>query len=134
MTKIDAARIAASAGIPVVLTTAEQAEAALAGHDRGHVFFHPTGRRRPTRLLWLRHASDPAARSFSMQEQYARSPSAMPRCSQPALRTCAANFPLASRWSWSEPDGSVVARGLVSFTTQTNCQPFSDRSISRSCC
>src|SRR4249920_2730212 len=57
VTKIDAARIATSAGIPVVLTTAEQAEVALAGEPVG-TLFHPTGRRRPTRLLWLRHASD----------------------------------------------------------------------------
>ncbi|HET8915552.1 MAG TPA: glutamate 5-kinase, partial [Propionibacteriaceae bacterium] len=44
VTKIDAARIATSAGIPVVLTTAEQAGAALAG-ERVGTLFHPTGRR-----------------------------------------------------------------------------------------
>ena len=35
ITKIDAARIATSAGIPVVLTTAEQAAEALAGEEVG---------------------------------------------------------------------------------------------------
>jgi glutamate 5-kinase len=57
-TKVEAARIATGAGIPVVLTSADQAAAALAGEPVGTVF-HPTGRRRPTRLLWLAHATEP---------------------------------------------------------------------------
>lgn len=55
-TKVDAARIATSAGIPVVLTAADRAAAALAGEPVG-TLFHPTGTRTGTRLLWLRHAS-----------------------------------------------------------------------------
>jgi glutamate 5-kinase len=57
-TKVDAARIATGAGIPVVLTAADQAAGALAGHPVG-TLFHPTGKRRPTRLLWLAHATEP---------------------------------------------------------------------------
>ena len=57
-TKVEAARIATGAGIPVVLTSAEQAGAALAGEPVG-TLFHATGRRRPTRLLWLAHATEP---------------------------------------------------------------------------
>ena len=57
-TKIDAARIATGAGIPVVLTSADQAAAALTGVDVGTVF-EVTGKRRPTRLLWLAHATEP---------------------------------------------------------------------------
>lgn len=57
-TKVEAARIATGAGVPVVLTSAEQAAAALSGAAVGTVF-HPTGRRRPTRLLWLAHATEP---------------------------------------------------------------------------
>ena len=57
VTKVEAARIATGAGIPVVLTTAERAAEALAGESVGTRFL-PTGRRRPTRLLWLEHASD----------------------------------------------------------------------------
>jgi glutamate 5-kinase len=57
-TKVDAARIATGAGIPVVLTAADQAVRALAGHPVG-TLFHPTGKRRPTRLLWLAHATEP---------------------------------------------------------------------------
>jgi glutamate 5-kinase len=60
-TKVDAAKIATGAGIPVVLTSAEQAGAALSGEPVG-TLFRPTGRRRPTRLLWLAHATEPKGR------------------------------------------------------------------------
>ena len=45
-------------GIPAVLTAAEHAAAALAGEQVG-TLFHATGKRRPTRLLWLAHATEP---------------------------------------------------------------------------
>ena len=57
-TKLDAARIATGAGIPVVLTSADLAGPAVAGEQTG-TLFHATGRRRPTRLLWLAHATEP---------------------------------------------------------------------------
>jgi glutamate 5-kinase len=57
VTKVEAARIATGAGIPVVLTAADQASAALGGADVG-TLFHATGGRRPTRMLWLAHATD----------------------------------------------------------------------------
>jgi glutamate 5-kinase len=56
VTKVEAARIATAAGIPVVLTSAEQAREALAGAAVG-TYFHPTGSRTGTRLLWLAHAT-----------------------------------------------------------------------------
>ena len=55
-TKIEAAQIAAGAGVPVLLAHASQAGAALAGGDVG-TYFRITGKRTPTRLLWLRHAA-----------------------------------------------------------------------------
>ena len=60
-TKVEAARIATAAGIPVVLAKAAAAAQALAGVEIGTVFA-PTGRRTPTRLLWLGHASTPQGR------------------------------------------------------------------------
>jgi glutamate 5-kinase len=56
-TKLEAARIAVGAGIPVVLAAAEQVSEALAGQV-GTVF-HPSGKRRSSRLNWLAHASKP---------------------------------------------------------------------------
>ena len=58
VTKVDAARIATGAGIPVILTCADQAAAALDGAEVG-TLFRSTGKRRPTRLLWLAHATEP---------------------------------------------------------------------------
>lgn len=55
-TKVDAARIATAAGIPVVLTSADHAEAALAGDVVG-TYFHAAAERRSTRLLWLEYAT-----------------------------------------------------------------------------
>src|SRR4051794_40355132 len=60
-TKLEAARIATGAGIPVVLTNMEHAQTALDGAETG-TLFHPTGRRQPTRLLWLAHATEPKGR------------------------------------------------------------------------
>lgn len=58
VTKVEAARIATAAGVPVVLTSASHAADALAGRDTG-TYFHRTGRRSADRLLWLAHASTP---------------------------------------------------------------------------
>ena len=60
-TKVEAARIATSSGVAVVLTSAALAAAALAGEDVG-TLFHPTGARTRTRLLWLAHATEPTGR------------------------------------------------------------------------
>lgn len=61
-TKIDAARIATAAGIPVRLTSAEYALAAVADVPDTGTLFEATGKRRPTRLLWLAHASETQGR------------------------------------------------------------------------
>ena len=58
--KVDAARVATSAGIPVLLGAATSAAALLAGE--GGTFFAPTGSRRSARLLWLAHATHPRGR------------------------------------------------------------------------
>jgi glutamate 5-kinase len=58
--KVDAARVATSAGIPVLLAGAADAAAALRGE--GGTLFAPTGTRRSGRLLWLAHASTPRGR------------------------------------------------------------------------
>lgn len=58
VTKVEAARIAAAAGIPVVLTSAIHAADGLHGGDTG-TYFHPAGKRSADRMLWLQHASTP---------------------------------------------------------------------------
>lgn len=56
-TKVEAARIATSGGVSVVLAHADQLLAALEGEDVG-TLFEAAGRRRPRRLLWLAHAAE----------------------------------------------------------------------------
>lgn len=55
-TKVEAARIATTAGIPVVLTAARHAQAALTGEQIG-TLFQAQSDRVPTRLLWLGYAT-----------------------------------------------------------------------------
>lgn len=57
VTKLDAARIATEAGIPVVLTSAAHTAGAIAGEAVG-TYFHASGHRRSARELWLAHASE----------------------------------------------------------------------------
>jgi len=61
VTKVEAARIATGFGIPVVLTAAPLAAAALSGEDVG-TLFHPAERRPAARLFWLAHATSPRGR------------------------------------------------------------------------
>ena len=56
-TKVEAARIATSGGVSVVLAHADQLLAALEGEEVG-TLFEAAGRRRPRRLLWLAHAAE----------------------------------------------------------------------------
>ena len=114
VTKVDAARIATGAGIPVVLTSADHAAAALAGEQVG-TRFHPTGRRRPTRLLWLAHASvatgaillDPGA----VRALTTRKASLLPAGVTGATGTFSAGDPV----DLIGPDGTVIARGIVNY-------------------
>ena len=54
--KLEAARIAAAGGIPVVLAAADDLDGALEGRPVG-TYFHTTGKRRARKLLWLAYAS-----------------------------------------------------------------------------
>lgn len=114
VTKIEAARIATSAAIPVVLTTASQAGAALAGDPVG-TLFHPTGKRGPTRLLWLRHAS--GARGSLVLDAGAvralvqRNASLLPA----GVTAVNGHFSAGEPVDLLGPDGAVVARGLVNY-------------------
>jgi glutamate 5-kinase len=57
VTKIEAARIATGAGMPVLLTSAALASPALTGDEVG-TLFHRVRERPPARLFWLAHATE----------------------------------------------------------------------------
>ncbi len=114
VTKVESARIATGAGIPVVLTSAPQAAAALAGEPVG-TLFHATGRRRPTRLLWLAHATDPRGRlvldAGAVRAVVERRASLLAAGVTGVEGSFAAGDPV----DLTAPDGTAVARGLVNF-------------------
>jgi glutamate 5-kinase len=113
-TKLEAARIATGAGIPVVLTGMDQASAALEGDETG-TLFHPTGRRRPTRLLWLAHATEPKGRVIldagAVRAVTERRASLLPAGITGVGGTFVAGDPV----DLADEAGLVVARGLVNY-------------------
>jgi glutamate 5-kinase len=113
-TKVEAARIATGAGIPVVLTDAEHAAEAVAGKRVG-TLFHPTGRRRPTRLLWLAHATEPKG-ALQMDAGAVRAVTER-RASLLAagITGVTGSFVAGDPVDLEGPDGVAVARGLVNF-------------------
>ena len=113
-TKVQAAQIATGAGIPVVLTSAAQAAAALTGQDVG-TLFRATGRRRPARLLWLAHATEPqgtllldAGAVTAVVERGASLLAA-------GISGVVGRFVGGDPVDLVGPDGVAVARGLVNF-------------------
>ena len=113
-TKVDAARIATGAGIDVVLTSADQAAAALAGAEVG-TLFEATGKRRPTRLLWLAHATSgqgtltlDAGAVRAVVERRASLLAA-------GITGVAGSFVAGDAVDLLDPAGLPVARGLVNF-------------------
>jgi glutamate 5-kinase len=114
ITKLEAARIATGAGIPVVLTSAPRAGEALRGEKVG-TMFHPTGRRRPTRLLWLAHASETKGvltlDAGAVRALVVRKASLLPA----GITGVSGDFTAGDPVDLAGPDGAVVARGIVNY-------------------
>ncbi|WP_374983193.1 glutamate 5-kinase [Streptomyces fradiae] len=114
VTKVEAARIAAAAGIPVVLTSASRAADALAGRDTG-TYFHRTGRRSAGRLLWLAHASAPRG-ALILDEGAVRAVVHGRKSLLPAgIAAVEGEFGAGEPVELRDAQGRPVARGLVNF-------------------
>ena len=114
-TKVEAAFIAAHAGVPVVVTSTAQAAAALAG-ERVGTLFAPDWAAGPA--PGSSGCATPAARAAgccSTRARCGRSASGTPPCSPRASPAWPATSSPTTRSSWSGPDGVVVARGLVAY-------------------
>lgn len=114
VTKVQAAKIATGAGVPVVLTAAAHAAQALAGADVG-TYFHPEGRHPGTRLLWLAHATTGRGRlhldSGAVEAVVSRRKSLLPA----GVTAVEGEFAAGDPVDLCGPLGQVVARGLVNF-------------------
>ncbi len=116
-TKLEAARIATGAGIPVVLTNMASAREALAGTPVG-TMFHPTGRRRPSRLLWLAHATE-AKGSIVLDAGAVRAVTERRASLLPAGITAVTGaFAAGDPVDLVDASGRPVARGLVNYDAE----------------
>lgn len=114
LTKVEAARIATGAGIPVVLTTAAHADRALRGEPIG-TLFHRTGKRGAARRLWLAHAT--TARGVLTLDRGAvaavteRGSSLLPA----GITAVSGGFAAGEPVDLCGPDGELIGRGLVNY-------------------
>ena len=116
VTKVEAASIANSAGITTVLTSADQLERALDGHDVGTVFI-PTGSRKGSRKLWIAHATTPRGR-LVLDPGAVRAVTERRKSLLPAgISAVEGTFVDGDPVDLCAPDGTVIARGLVNYTS-----------------
>ncbi|MFE0457699.1 glutamate 5-kinase [Kitasatospora sp. NPDC058965] len=114
VTKVEAARIATGAGIPVVLTAARHAADALAGRPTGTLFTR-TGARTADRLLWLAHASSPRG-ALHLDEGAVRAVVEGGKSLLPAgVTKVDGEFTAGDPVDLLAENGHIVARGLVNF-------------------
>lgn len=114
VTKVEAARIATGAGIPVVLTATRYAADALAGRPTGTLFLR-TGRRAADRLLWLEHASNPRG-ALTLDAGAVRAVVERRKSLLPAgLTGFEGDFAAGDPVDLLDENGHIVARGLVNF-------------------
>ena len=113
-TKVEAARIATGAGIPVILTAAAYAARALRGEPVG-TYFHRTGERGGARRLWLAHAT--TGRGVLVLDQGAvravteRGSSLLAA----GITAVTGSFKAGEPVDLHGPDGALVGRGLVNY-------------------
>ncbi|MCW3158361.1 glutamate 5-kinase [Micropruina sonneratiae] len=113
-TKLQAARIATAGGIPVVLASFADHAAALAGDDVG-TLFHPTGKKRSRRLMWLAYSSqakgDLVLDAGAVRAVLERKASLLPA----GVIAVHGDFLAGEPVRLLDPAGAVIARGIVNY-------------------
>lgn len=113
-TKLEAARIATAGGIPVVLAAAADLTLALAGEPVG-TLFHPTGKRRARRLMWLAYASqtqgDLVLDDGAVRAVVERKASLLPA----GIKAVHGDFHAGEPVRLVDADGRTIARGIVNY-------------------
>ncbi|MCL2465219.1 MAG: glutamate 5-kinase [Micrococcales bacterium] len=115
--KIQAAGLAAGAGIPVILTSCAQVGPALAGEPVGTAF-SAAPRRRPRRLLWLADASVAQGRLHVDAGAVKALTTTAASLLAAGIVGVEGNFEAGDPVEIVGPDGQVVARGLVAFAAR----------------
>jgi glutamate 5-kinase len=116
VTKVDAAAVATSEGIPVILAAGESIEPALRGE--AGTYFHASGDRTASRLFWLRHATTPRGQLMLDAGAVAaivhRGASLLPA----GITAVEGDFDAGDPVELVGPDGTAVARGLVGYDAE----------------
>ena len=114
VTKIEAARIATSAGIPMLLTSLANVGAAIKGEKVG-TLFKATSEKKPARLLWLAHAANPHGALYvdegAAKALIERGVSLLAA----GVTKVDGEFSAGDTVEIVAPNGDVIARGLVGF-------------------
>lgn len=116
-TKLEAARIAAAGGIPVVLAGAHDLAAALNGEPIGTLFL-PTGKKRSRRLMWLAYASqakgDLVLDAGAVRAVLERKASLLPA----GIIAVHGDFHAGEPVRLTDEHGAVIARGIVNYDAE----------------
>lgn len=117
VTKVEAARITATNGIPAMLTSAAQAGALFRGEEVG-TYFQAQGRRRGARSAWLAHLAhvkgrlviDAGAVRAVVQDRRSLLPA--------GITGVTGDFEASDPVEITDADGVVRARGLTAFSSE----------------
>ena len=112
--KVEAARVARSAGVPVLLTSAEHAGRALGGADVGTAF-SAAGARMPARRFWLAHAAHVNGRLQLDRGAVAAVVQRRRSLLAAGILGVEGEFDAGDVVELVDPAGKVVAKGVVSF-------------------
>lgn len=113
-TKLQAAEIATSAGVNVVLAHADDLSKVLAGVEVG-TFFVASGKRRPRRLLWLAHAAEMRGRIHVDAGAVSALQTGRASLLLVGVSEVEGAFEQGDPVEISGPDGKTIAKGLASY-------------------
>ena len=114
VTKVEAARIATNAGIPMLLTSLNDVDQSMSGAELG-THFHAHASKTTSRLLWLAHATTTQGQlvldAGAVTAILERGVSLLPA----GVTAVHGDFIAGDAVELVGPDQSVIARGLVAF-------------------
>ena len=117
VTKLDAAAIATGSGIPVMLTSAANVGAALAGEGVG-TWFTATGHRKSARRLWLAHAARTSGRVLLDDGAVRAITDGKKSLLAAGITGVEGTFDTGDVVELVSLDGAVVARGIVAYSSE----------------
>ncbi|MEY3434230.1 MAG: hypothetical protein RL057_610 [Actinomycetota bacterium] len=117
VTKIEAARIATGAGIPMLLTSLNEVSQSITGSENGTLFV-ASASKKSSRLLWLAHAATPRGRLIlddgAVVALKEKGVSLLPA----GVTAVEGEFSSGDTVELVSSSGVVIARGLVAFDAE----------------